>query len=58
MKTFKVYDGIGKAKHLVSFHDGTKTNLDGSEFFDIKIFKNKVMLNKFIKELHFQGYIG
>lgn len=56
MKTFYRQDNIGSAKYTVSFHDGIKTHKDGSKFFDIRLFKNKVKLNQFIKSLIKQGY--
>ncbi len=55
-KRYKEQHGIGKSKYTVSFHDGKKTHPDGSDFFDIKIFKNKKALNAFIKELKADGY--
>ena len=42
---------VGKVKYLVSFSAGTKTHKDGSEFFDIATFKNKVKMNEFINML-------
>lgn len=56
----KVYNemyGVGKSKYVVNYHDGKKTHSDGSPFFDIDIFKNKVDKNKFIDELKSQGYV-
>lgn len=41
MKKFNVMYGVGKTKYLVNYHDGIKTHNDGSEFYDIAIFKNK-----------------
>jgi len=58
MKKYNVKYNIGKCKYLVSFHDGIKTHKDGSAFHDIAIFKNKINLNKFIKELKTEGYIN
>jgi hypothetical protein len=55
----KVYNEIymgGKIKYVVNFHDGVKTHKDGSRFFDIAIFKNKIKKAKFIKELLKDGY--
>ena len=48
--------GIGKAKYTVSFHDGKKTHKDGSDFYDMKIFKNKKDLANFITDLGKKGY--
>ncbi len=57
MKQFSIQYGIGKAKYVVNFHDGIKKHVDGSEFFDIRIFKNKKSLTSFITELILDGYI-
>ena len=56
MKTYRVQSGIGKARHVVSFHDGQKRHDDGSSFFDIRICKNKRELAGFIRDLNSQGY--
>ena len=56
MKKFNVKYGVGKAKYLVSFHDGIKTHDDGSEFFDCRIFKNKKLLKHFVDTLILSGY--
>lgn len=37
---------IGRAKYSISYHDGTKKHKDGSDFWDIKIFKTKKDLIK------------
>jgi hypothetical protein len=58
MKKFYIQERIGRAKYLVNFHDGVKTHPDGSEFYDIRIFKNKKLLNIFIRELCQDGYTG
>ena len=42
---------IGKCKYVVSYSYGDKKHKDGSEFFDIAIFKSKVKMNKFITKL-------
>jgi len=55
-KTFSLQYNIGKAKYVVNYHNGMKTHADGSEFFDIAIFKNKQKLLKFTNELKQQGY--
>ena len=55
-KRFKRQDGIGKAKYTISYHDGKKKHKDGSDFFDIKIFKNKKDLSDFVGTLVKQGY--
>ena len=56
MKTFHQIDNVGKAKYVINFHDGKKKHTDGSNFYDIKIFKNKSKLAAFIKDLKAQGY--
>lgn len=56
MKTFHIRENVGRAKYLVNYHDGKKKHADGSDFFDISIFKNKKNLARFIGELQSQGY--
>lgn len=56
MKDYKIMFNVGKAKYLVNYHNGIKKHKDGSNFYDISIFKNKKDLNAFIKELEEQGY--
>lgn len=56
MKKFNLKHNVGKVKYLVSCHDGVKKHKDGSEFFDIACFKNKVKLNAFMNDLMKQGY--
>ena len=56
-KRYYQKDGIGKAKYTISYHDGKKTHKDGSDFFDIQIFKNKKDLAKFVNALHKAGYV-
>jgi len=56
MKTFYRQDNIGTTKYSVSYHNGVETHKDGSPFFDIRIFRNKKIMNKFIKELMSAGY--
>ena len=56
-KVFNQMQGVGKSKYVVNYHDGKKTHKDGSEFYDIAIFKNKVDLNNFIKKLTSEGYV-
>ena len=57
MKRYNIMHNVGRAKYVVSFHDGVKTHRDGSEFFDIAIFSNKKKMNDFIKDLQANGYI-
>lgn len=56
-KRFKQQDGIGSSKYTISYHDGKKKNKDGSDFFDIKIFKNKPELEAFKKDLVSKGFV-
>ena len=58
MKTFYIQNNIGKAKYVVSYHDGVKTHWDGSRFFDVAIFKNKRKLETFVNGLRKIGYTG
>lgn len=57
MKSFRYRQNIGKARHVVSFHDGEKTHKDGSPFFDMSIFVRKCDAEKFIKDLRIAGYV-
>lgn len=57
MKNFYIHYNIGKSKYVVKFHDGEVFYSDGSPFYDIKIFKNKILLGRFIKELLNSGYV-
>jgi hypothetical protein len=57
MKFFHQIDNVGKAKYTVNFHDGKKKHKDGSDFYDIKIFKDRSKLTAFINELKTQGYV-
>jgi hypothetical protein len=56
MKKYRIQYNVGKVKYLVSFHDGFKTHLDGSPFYDIQCFSNKKKLKQFEKNLINQGY--
>lgn len=56
-KRYYQKDGIGKAKYTISYHDGKKKHKDGSDFFDIQIFRNKKDLAKFVNTLHKSGYV-
>ena len=53
---YNVMYNVGKCKYIVNHHDGIKTHPDGSQFFDCKIFKNKVKLAGFIQSLVDKGY--
>jgi len=56
-KVFKVNPPIGSSKYSISSHNGTSTHNDGSDFYDIKIFKNKVDLEKGIKDYKSKGFV-
>lgn len=51
----KTQENIGKAKYVVSYHVEGRKHKDGSKFHDIKIFKNKIKMNKFITKLQEQS---
>jgi len=56
-KRYNQKDGVGKSKYVISYHDGKKKHKDGSDFFDIQIFRNKKDLAKFVNTLHKGGYV-
>lgn len=56
MKTYYEQNNVGRARYLLSFHDGVKKHRDGSPFFDVKIASNKRQHQKNINELKRQGY--
>jgi hypothetical protein len=56
-KRYNVMHGVGSSKYTVNFHNGKSKHNDGSDFFDIAIFKNKRDLAKKINDLTKQGYI-
>lgn len=58
MKTFKIQKQIGKARYVVSYHDGIKKHPDGSDFYDIAIFKSEKKMSVFVETLYEQGYIN
>jgi riboflavin synthase len=55
-KRYRETSNVGTSKYVVSYHDGIKKHNDGSDFFDIEIFKNKEVKNKFITDLEKKGY--
>lgn len=57
-KKFSENSNVGKSKYVVNYHDGVKTHKDGSEFYDIEIFKNKKDLESFKTKLLKEGYIS
>lgn len=56
MKDYNVMCGVGKVKYLVNFHNGKEKHKDGSPFYGIRTFSNKLKMNAFIKSLELQGY--
>lgn len=56
MKKFNTSSNIGNARYVVNHHDGVKQHDDGSSFFDIAVFSNKVKFNAFIRSLTKSGY--
>ena len=56
MKRYSIQYNIGKAKYVVSFHDGEKKHNDGGDFFGIRIFSNKIKMSCFVNYLNSQGY--
>lgn len=56
MKQFEISYNIGTVKYYVGYHNGVDTNRDGSPFWGCKLFKNKVKMNAFLKELVQDGY--
>jgi hypothetical protein len=52
MKKGTINYNIGHAKYVVNYSDGTKKHKDGSEQFDIAIFRNKKKMEAFIKANH------
>lgn len=57
VKQFYEQSNIGQARYVVNFHDGVKVHDDGSPFFDLRIFTNKVARDAFIKLLCSEGYV-
>lgn len=57
MKTYNTQYGIGTVKYAVNYHDGVKTNKDGSPFQDIRIFSNIEKMKAFVSSLEKSGYI-
>ncbi len=56
MKKFSVQYNVGSVKYLLNIHDGEKKHRDGSDFYDVKFFRNKKLFQKAQKELISQGY--
>jgi putative NIF3 family GTP cyclohydrolase 1 type 2 len=57
MKLYYIQFNIGKAKYVISYHNGIDKHKDGSNFYGIRIFHNKKKLADFEKQLLNSGYI-
>jgi hypothetical protein len=57
-RRFNTNYGVGKSKYVVNYHDGVKKHKDGSDFFDVKIFKNQKDLEAFKKALLQKGFVA
>lgn len=57
MKQYNIMQNVGTAKYVVNYHDGIKKHKDGSEFYDIAIFRNKKKMSSFVSKLKKDGYI-
>ena len=55
-KKYNMQFNVGKAKYVINTYDGVKKNKDGSEFYDIHIFKTKSDLDEFQRKLIKDGY--
>ena len=56
MKDFYTQYNIGKCKYVVSHYNGIDKHKDGSQFYNIAIFKNKKDLNSFTSDLVKSGF--
>jgi len=56
IKQFTVNPQIGRARYTISAQDRIKTHSDGSAFWDIEIFNNKLSLIKAIRRYEINGY--
>lgn len=56
MKILYTQTTIGKAKYTISYHDGETFHQDGSPFFGLKIFSNKVKFEEKLKQMVKDGY--
>jgi len=56
-KRFYTQYGVGHVKYLVSYHNGIDKHSDGSDFFNVALFKNKKKLKVFTDNLKNNGYI-
>jgi hypothetical protein len=53
---YHTHSEIGRARHVVTYHDGVKQHPDGSPFYDIHICRTARKLDTFVKELEKKGY--
>ena len=51
MESYHIQYNVGKCKYVLNVLSKTNKHKDGSDFYDIYIFKNKVQLNNKVKEL-------
>jgi hypothetical protein len=56
MKRYNIMYNVGSSKYVINSHDGIQKHRDGSDFFDIRLFKNKKKFNAAIKQLEADGY--
>jgi len=57
MKKYFIQNNIGRAKYVVSHHDGVKLHNDKSPFFDVAIFNSKRNMEAFTTKLKAAGYV-
>lgn len=57
MKRFYIQHNIGNCKYVVNYHDGKSKHSDGSEFFNISVFRNKKNFASFVSGLLKDGYV-
>ena len=57
MKKFNIQYNVGKCKYLINYHNGISKYNDGSDFYDIATFTNKVKFEIFKTSLLTKGYI-
>ena len=55
-KNFKLTRSIGRAKYVISYHDGISKHKDGSPFYNVSIYSNKRDANRFCTVLESSGY--
>lgn len=56
VKTYTLQENVGRARYVVNFHDGTKQHADGSPFYDVRIFTNRMHKDQFVRALVREGY--